>query len=61
MKKKQLKKLQLSRETLRELSATEARKAAGGSEVGGSCQSNMRCLCITDSEYSGDPECIDTF
>ena len=59
MKKKQkMNKLQLSRETLRELTATENRKAAGGvSEGPGSCQSNMRCVCTSD--YS-DPEVCGT-
>ena len=59
MKKKQkINKLQLSRETLRELTATENRRAAGGvSDEVGSCQSNMRCVCITGGNESADEAC----
>lgn len=48
MKKTEIKKLQLSRETLQNLEDSETRKVAGGISAG-SCQSQFRCVCLTDS------------
>jgi hypothetical protein len=48
---RKLKKLQLSKETLRDLTAPEIQMAMGGS-IAISCQSNCQKFCITTS---GDP------
>jgi hypothetical protein len=42
MKKNEVKKLRLSRETLYALTSSEAQKALGGTEVIGSCQTVCR-------------------
>lgn len=54
MKKKvmKVKKLQLSRETLRDLENSDSQKVLGGNQ-GPSVESQRTC-CVNDSAYAGD-------
>jgi hypothetical protein len=52
MKKNEIKKLRLSRETLQTLQDSDFRKIMGGADLSDdqnmSCQSAARCLCTSD-------------
>ena len=54
MKKNEVKKLRLSRETLHTLQDSDVRKVMGGVDPSGdqiiSCQSALRCGCISDTQ-----------
>jgi hypothetical protein len=50
---RKLKKLQLSKETLRALTSTEIQLAVGASGLGISCQTNCNCASIMTEAPSG--------